>query len=402
MNSATRPETAVEADAEPSVQNTTAPGPASQELLTAWLRLACTAGIGPVSGRQLAAACGGAIAVWKTPPEDLKNIQGLTERALQAIAASTPQQAEEVLALCATQGIRLLCIDDAAYPAMLRQLDDAPLLLFVHGRIEALNHPRPLAVVGARKADNEGRLLTRRWCAHLAAQDICIISGMAYGIDAAAHGGALDAGDTAAPTIAVLGCGLASPLSPIQQKQIAAIAGRGCVVSEFLPEEEARPAHFPRRNRIIAGLSAATLVMQADIKSGSLITARLAGDYGREVLAVPGSTLAGRHAGCHQLLRDGATLVESSDDILLAMGWQKGGGKAHPAYTAANDQEAKIIAALQGEVMHIDALAEDCSLTVSELSPILLGLELLGVIDALPGSRYTLGRFVGPGVGRSG
>jgi len=395
MNSATRPEAAVEADVEPSVHNTTPLSLANQVLLTAWLRLACTAGIGPVSGRQLATACGGAIAIWQTPPEDLKNIEGVSARALQALAASTPQQAEDILALCAAQGIEVLCIEDEAYPAMLRQLDDAPLLLFVRGQISALNHPRQLAVVGARKADNEGRLLTRRWCAHLAAQDISIVSGMAYGIDAAAHGGALDAGDTAAPTIAVLGCGLASPFSPIQQKQIAAIAERGCVVSEFLPEEEARPANFPRRNRIIAGLSAATLVMQADIKSGSLITARLAGDCGREVLAVPGSTLSGRHGGCHQLLRDGATLVESSDDILLAMGWQGGAGAPRITYTASNEQEAKIMAVLDGSIMHIDALAEDCGLTVSELSPILLGLELLGVVDALPGSRYTLGRVIG-------
>ncbi|MDQ6966677.1 MAG: DNA-processing protein DprA [Mariprofundaceae bacterium] len=393
MNSAPWPEAAVEADAAPSVLNTTPLSLANQVLLMAWLRLACTAGIGPVSGRQLATACGGAIAIWQTPPEDLKSIEGVSERALQALAASTPQQAEDILALCAAQGIGVLCLEDDAYPTRLRQLDDAPLILFARGRIAALNHPRQLAVVGARKADNEGRLLTRRWCAHLAAQDISIISGMAYGIDAAAHGGALDAGETAAPTIAVLGCGLASPFSPVQQKQIAAISERGCVVSEFFPEEEARPANFPRRNRIIAGLSAATLVMQADIKSGSLITARLAGDYGREVLALPGSTLAGRHAGCHQLLRDGATLVESNDDILLAMGWQGGARTPRIAYTAANEHEAKIMAVLDGSIMHIDALAEDCGLTVSELSPILLGLELLGVVDALPGSRYTLGRI---------
>ena len=395
MNSATRPEAAVEADVESSIQNPTSLSPADSALRTAWLRLVCTPGIGPVSGRQLANACGGAIAVWQTPLEDLRRVEGIREPALQALEASTPQQAEDIRAACAAKGIEMLCIEDEAYPPMLRQLDDAPLLLFIRGRVSALNHPRLLAVVGARKADNEGRLLTRRWCAHLAAQDISIVSGMAYGIDAAAHGGALDAGDAAAPTIAVLGCGLASPFSPVQQNQIAAIAERGCVVSEFLPEEEARPANFPRRNRIIAGLSAATLVMQADIKSGSLITARLAGDNGREVMAVPGSTLAGRHAGCHQLLRDGATLVESSSDVLLAMGWQDGADSPHITYTASNEHEAKIMAALDGNIMHIDALAEDCGLTVPDLSPILLGPELLGVVDALPGSRYTLGRVIG-------
>lgn len=294
--------------------------------------------------------------------------------------------------LCAEQGIHILCIGDDAYPSMLRQTDDAPLVLFARGRIAALHHPRMLAVVGARKADSEGKLLTRRWCAQLAAQGVAIVSGMAYGIDAAAHGGALDAGDCAAPTFAVLGCGLASPFSPVQEKQIAAISERGCVLSEFLPTEEARPANFPQRNRIIAGLAAATLVVQADIKSGSLITARLAGDYGREVLAVPGSTLAGRHAGCHQLLRDGATLVESPADILAAMRWQGGTGSLRVDYAPADEREAGILQKLDGTILHIDALAEHCGLTVSELSPILLGLELLGVVDALPGSRYTMGR----------
>lgn len=293
---------------------------------------------------------------------------------------------------CADTGIHILNIEDPRYPPLLKQTDDAPLVLFARGQLDALSHPRTLAVVGARKADSEGKLITRRWCTKLAGHGIAVISGMAFGIDAAAHGGALDAGSGAAPTLAVLGCGLSSPFSPVQQKQIASISEAGCVLSEFLPEEPPRPQHFPRRNRIIAGMAAATLVVQADIKSGSLITARLAADYGREVMAVPGSALAGRHTGCHQLLRDGAILVESSDDILLAMGWQGAPGKPRVAYTPADQREAEIMRALSNDVMHIDALAEHCGLTVPELSPILLGLELLGVVDSLPGSRYTLGR----------
>lgn len=362
------------------------------ELTAAWLRLTLSPGIGPVGGRLLAAACGGAQRVWQYSPADLLHIDGIGEKAVQALGSCPPDVAATMMDHCAEHGIDILCIEDARYPALLRQTDDAPLILFARGKAAALQHPRLLAVVGARKADSEGRLLTRRWCASLAKQGIGIVSGMAFGIDAAAHGGALEAGQDDGPTIAVLGCGLSSPFSSVQQRQVEAISVRGCVLSEFLPEEQARPEHFPHRNRIIAGLAAATLVVQADMRSGSLITARLAGAYGREVFAVPGSVLAGRHAGCHQLLRDGAMLAESPDDILLAMGWQHEAGKGRINYTPANDAEASIMQALDGNIIHIDALAEHCGLTVPELSPILLALELLGVVDALPGSRYTLGR----------
>jgi len=362
----------------------------THELTLAWLRLASTPGIGPVNGRQLVTACGGVREIWQQDPSKLKRIEGIGDKAAKALSGSSDETATRLIAQCAEQGIDILCIEDARYPAMLRQIDDAPLILFSRGHLSALNHPRLLAVVGARKADSEGRLITRRWCASLARNGIGIVSGMAHGIDASAHGGALDAGDGGAPTIAVLGCGLASPFSSVQQKQIAAIIEQGCVLSEFQPDEQARPEHFPRRNRIIAGMAAATLVVQADIRSGSLITARLAGNYGRDVLAIPGSPLGGRHAGCHQLLRDGATLIESPDDILMNMGWQREGEKADIDYTPTNDHEAKIMQILDGEIMHIDALAEHCALTVPELSPILLGLELLDVVEALPGSRYTL------------
>jgi DNA processing protein len=387
MGSSSQPDTPVE-----SVPSKCAPPdtPIAHDLIAAWLRLACTPGIGPVNGRQLVTACGGVREIWQQAPAELKRIEGIGEKAVKALSGSSDDCATRLMEQCAEQGIDILCLEDERYPALLRQLDDAPLILFARGSLSALKHPRLLAVVGARKADSEGRLITRRWCASLARQGIGIVSGMAYGIDAAAHGGALDAGDGGAPTIAVLGCGLASPFSPVQQKQIAVISEQGCVISEFQPDEQARPEHFPRRNRIIAGMTAATLVVQADVRSGSLITARLAGNYGREVLAIPGSPLGGRHAGCHQLLRDGATLIESPDDILTCMGWQGGGKKGHVDYTAANDHEAKIMQILDGEIMHIDALAEHCALTVPELSPILLGLELLDVVEALPGSRYTL------------
>ena len=241
-------------------------------------------------------------------------------------------QAEQVVSQCNQLNLHLICPENEAYPERLRPLDDAPLVLFVRGDAGSLNHAPILAVVGARRASREGKLLARRWSRYLSERGICIVSGMAYGIDAAAHGGALEA---ESPTIAVLGCGLAAETNQQIQKQMEAIADQGCVVSEFLPGTGPRPEHFPRRNRIIAGLAQATLVVEADTRSGSLITA----------------------------------------------------GQA-AAYKPANEAERKIMALLQGEILHIDTLAERCGLTVSELSPILIALELVGVIESLPGSRY--------------
>ncbi|MDQ6986604.1 MAG: DNA-processing protein DprA [Mariprofundaceae bacterium] len=360
----------------------------STELTADWLRLSLTPGVGPRTGRQLVAACGGIRKLWQRPASELKNIEGVGNKLVATLQTSRQQEAASIIAQCSAAGITLLCPEDAHYPSDLAQTDDAPLILFCRGDTSALNHSRLLAIVGARKASSEGRLLTRRWSRHLSMRGIAIVSGMAYGIDAAAHGGALQG---EAPTLAVLGCGLAAPFSPEQQRQIEAVAAQGCMISEFLPAAEARPENFPRRNRIIAGLAVATLVVEADIRSGSLITARLAADYGRDVLAVPGSVMNGQHAGCHQLLRDGAMLVETPDDILRCMGWHVSSGAKRVRHQAANENEAKILAALQDNILHIDALTEHCDLTVPELSPILLGLELIGVVEALPGSRYTLG-----------
>ncbi|MDX8407544.1 MAG: DNA-processing protein DprA, partial [Mariprofundaceae bacterium] len=335
-----------------------------------WLRLSLVRGIGPMLGRQLVAQLGGIQTLWQADAASLKRIDGLGPRLIEALSAAAPESTAAVIEQCETLNIGILCPDDARWPARLEATGDAPLVLFVQGDTACLGEPHMLAVVGARKATQEGRSLTRRWCRYLSGHGVTIASGMAFGIDAAAHRGALE-GES--PTIAVLGCGLAS-LSEEQQRQVAAVAAQGCVLSEFLPSLSARPEHFPRRNRIIAGLAEATLVMEADIRSGSLITARQAADYGREVLAVPGSVLGGNHAGCHLLIREGAALIESADALLQYMGWQgdTSGTKAgKPAYHPASEEEEKVLSAMARDILHIDALAETCGLTVPELSPIL-------------------------------
>ena len=228
-----------------------------------------------------------------------------------------------------------------------------------------------------------------RWSRSFSDHGITTISGMAYGIDAAVHGGALEG---LSPTIAVLGCGLAS-VNEVQQAQIEAICRQGCVISEFLPDQGARPEQFPRRNRIIAALARATLVVEADLRSGSLITARCAANYGREVLAVPGSVLSSGHAGCHQLIEDGAMLAQDPASVMRQLAWQGDSiksGKRKRTFQPGSENEAKIVEILGRESLHLDELTETCGLTLPELSPILLGLELQGVIQRLPGSRYQL------------
>ncbi len=354
---------------------------------TAWLRLAMVPGIGPLLGRQLVQAAGSAEAIWRKPARAWSDIPGIGPRLIHTLQQSRAAQAEAVIQQCRQHEIRILSPSHSDYPQALGMLDDAPLVLFVRGDASALQQTHCLAMVGARRASKEGRLIARRWAQYFSQQGVSIVSGMALGIDAAAHAGAL-AGDTA--TIAVLGSGLLAPFTAEQQQQIAMISARGCIISEFLPTTTARPEHFPRRNRIIAGLAAATLVVEADLRSGSLITARCAAEYGREVLAVPGSVLSRNHAGCHQLIRQGALLVETPGQCMQHMGWQESGKTATKTYTPASAEERKILTCLQNGPVQIDNLAETCGLTIPHLSPILLALELQGVIERLPGSRYLL------------
>ncbi|MBL1352233.1 MAG: DNA-protecting protein DprA [Zetaproteobacteria bacterium] len=351
------------------------------------LRLSLAKGVGTLIANKLIEACGSIEAIWQHSPETWAGVPRVGSKLLLALETARHCSLDAILDSCQTQQLHLICIEDDVYPNALRAIEDAPLILFVHGHIHALQYHHGLAVVGSRKSSQESKLIARRWSQYFSDLGLCIISGMAYGIDAAAHGGALQ-GKT--PTLAVLGCGLAT-LQHRQQQQVAAILEHGgCVISEYLPDKIARPEFFPRRNRIIAGMSQATLVVEAGIRSGSLITARLANEYGRDVLAIPGSVLNGGHAGCHQLIRDGALLVDEPEQLLQHLDWKLEAAVKN-TITGENSQENQVIEALQHEILHLDAISDVCSLTVPQLSPILLALELRGAIERLPGSRYTLG-----------
>ncbi|MDQ7003537.1 MAG: DNA-processing protein DprA [Ghiorsea sp.] len=351
--------------------------------------MSLTAGVGAVTARQLIEAYGSASAVWQASKQDWLAVEGVGPKLAHALEKAKSEQVSQhiqsIIEQCEQENIHILCPDDDTWPKRLERCADAPLLLYAKGELSHLNATHILGMVGARKASAEGKLITRRWASYVSKQGVVVVSGMAPGIDSAAHGGSLDAQSAG---IAVLGYGLMAG-RPHQKRQIEAMIEQGCVISEYAPDKAAHPSFFPQRNRLIAGLAQALLVVEGGLKSGSLITARQALAYGREVFAVPGSVLNDVHAGCHQLIQDGAILATDAQGILQSMHWLNATmteAKYHPASAI----EAKIIALLRVEIKHVDALAEDCALTVPALSTILLTLELGGVIEKLPGSRYTI------------
>ena len=360
----------------------------SQESL-GYLRLSLVLGVGAYTARQLIEHFGSIDAIWKQPPDELQNAEGigpkLAKSLLEAASEQSQKRIELLLDTCEKENIHVICPGDKSWPEGLTACEDAPLVLYAKGQKSCLKSQKILAIVGARKASAEGKLIARRWSSYCSKQSVCIISGMAPGIDSAAHGGSLDAESAG---IAVLGYGLLAG-SAQQLKQIDALTEQGCVISEYQPHTVAKAGYFPQRNRLIAGIAQALLVVEGGLKSGSLITARQALHYGREVFAVPGSVLNNIHAGCHQLLKDGAILATDAEDILQNLHWHEVlDVKNH--YQPTSDLEEKIMGLLGRQALHIDALAEDCGLTVPNLSTILLRLELLRVIEKLPGSRYTL------------
>ncbi len=316
---------------------------------------------------------------------------GLTTRAAGQLAQPDEAGIDADLRWLAANGAVLLAATDPAYPELLRASPDAPAVLYVLGDVGALAEPQ-LGMVGSRNPTAGGRDTARSFAAWFARAGICITSGLALGIDTACHEGALQAGGL---TIAVLGCGL-DVCYPAQNRQLAErIVASGALISEFPPGTEPRAAHFPQRNRIIAGLSCGTLVVEAACDSGSLITARLAGNAGREVFAVPGSIHNPVVRGCHELIRQGAKLVERPEDVLVELKIPLASQLlAAPAPQASAgrvlDKEYKILLdALAFEPASVDTLIERTGLNSESIASMLLVLELDGHVAPHPGGRYS-------------
>jgi DNA processing protein len=390
----------------------------------AWLTLKLIPGLGNRSILKFVRHFGSPEAVLAAAGRALAQVPGIREPAVTALRTRRPEPPPEAeWEAMAEHGIGLLCLTDADYPANLATIADPPAVLFVRGRIE----PRDLvsvAVVGSRSASAAGMVFTERICTDLAQSGVSVVSGLAVGIDSAAHRGTLRGRGR---TIAVLGCGHDSdyPRSNLQLREQIVESG-GAVVTEFPLGTPPMPGHFPLRNRIISGLSLGVVVVEAGHQSGSLITARLAAEQGREVFAVPGPARGHRSRGPNRLLRDGAKMVENAEDVLeelrplLKSGGTGGGGRMtvpagekdgetdavrlkgaeaadltepaslpEPAGAAdLTDEEAALMNMLDFEPRHIDEICRRVGQSPAQVMVTLMALELKGVVQQLPGKYF--------------
>jgi DNA processing protein len=349
--------------------------------LAAWLRLTLIPGISGETQRKLLAAFGLPEAIFAAGRLEVRSVIG--DKADLLFDGDSTEAIEHSLAWASQPGQSIITLADAGYPPALLEIADPPSVLYVRGNPDLL-HRRGLAVVGSRNATPQGTQTAESFARHLAAQGLCIVSGLALGIDAAAHRGALAA---QGETVAVIGTG-ADRIYPARNKDLAiAIAERGAIVSEFPLGTPAVAYNFPRRNRIISGLARGVLVVEAAPESGSLITARLAAEQGREVFAIPGSIHSPVARGCHKLIKQGAKLVETAQDILEELGNFAATPMPVAASPAASD-ESPILAALGHDPCSLDDLVERTGQSADQLLPELLSLELGGSLAPLPGNRY--------------
>lgn len=354
--------------------------------LTSWLRLTLVPGVGGEARRALLKAFGPPQAIFDAGPRALAAVVDpeVAQRLLQHDCSAAVDAA---LAWAEQPGNRLVTLADAEYPQRLLDAGDPPVLLYLKGRPELLNRPM-LAMVGSRNATAQGERDAEAFARALGEAGLGIVSGLALGIDAAAHRGALA---TPAGTVAVIGTG-ANRLYPARNQSLAhSIAEQGAVISEFPLGTPAVAHNFPRRNRIIAGLALGCLVVEAAPRSGSLITARLAADAGREVFAIPGSIHSPMSRGCHQLIRQGAKLVETAADILEELRWVAGTATVAPDdknVEAEADDETRVLTCLGDAPCTLDTLSVRSGLTPGALLAILLPMELAGRVAQLPGGLY--------------
>lgn len=370
--------------------------------LDAWLTLAAAPGIGPRTSARLVERFGSPEGVLAAAPGALGEL-GLKPAAIDALRRPDRTWIASVLTWAGQPDAWILAREDPRYPPLLLQIADPPTLLYVRGDPQLLAEPQ-VAIVGSRNPTPTGREVTREFARRLAACGLIVTSGLAAGVDGEAHAGALETGKT----IAVLGTG-PDRVYPAGHRDLARrIAGQGALVSEFAPGQGPLARNFPRRNRIIAGLSLGTLVTEAALRSGSLITARQAGEQGREVFAVPGSIRNPLARGCHALIRDGALLVEEAAEVLSALQLQlrghlaalpsaatallPGADGADTGVAGLDPDYRQLLAALGFDPVAPDELISRTGLPAAAVSSMLLVLELGGHVSSCPGGRYCRSR----------
>ena len=371
----------------------------SEELL-AWLRLTLTPGVGNGAARKLLAAFGSAQAIFEQSGATLRQLGSdkLASVLLSEPANLAAQLQTTVQWLGSGESRHIATLGDAAYPAALLDIEDPPLMLYMLGvqadRVNTATKTivNSVAIVGSRNPTPQGEGNAREFARAFGSAGLCVVSGLALGIDGAAHDGAMLGGGE---TIAVVGTGL-DRVYPKKHLQLAhRIARQGMLVSEFPLGTPPLTSNFPRRNRIISGLSLGTLVVEAALKSGSLITARLAAEQGKEVFAIPGSIHSPQSRGCHALIKQGAKLVEVAQDVLeelhlatRAAGDPSGTGMETASDEAPGEDDPPLLAALGFDATSLDALQARTGLDTAHLQAQLLELELEGRVARLPGGLF--------------
>jgi DNA processing protein len=356
-----------------------------------WLALSLTPGIGSTLMRRLLDRFNTPEAVFHAPMKELSKIEGLGEKVVQEIRKGPLEKVvERELSLLREVGGRVITLKDEEYPKRLKDIYDPPALLYVRGELKKEDE-FAISIVGSRKTTPYGRWFTEKVSQELARHGVTIVSGMARGIDSLAHWGAISGGGR---TIAVLGCGV-DVIYPSENRNLfAKMIDHGAILSEFPMGSPPEGGHFPRRNRIISGLSLGVVVVQASEKSGSLITAGYALEQGREVFAVPGNVGTESSRGTHRLIKEGAKLVESSEDILeeILPQW-RGERETTPKVEIPRPdltEEEKVLYELLSETpLHIDVMIRESRMDPGKVSSLLLNLELKGMVSQWPGKCFS-------------
>jgi DNA processing protein len=356
-----------------------------------WLALSLIPGVGSILLKRLLDRFQTPEAVFQEPLEELLSIEGLSEKVAREIRKGPlEKEVEKELYLLKEVGGEIVTLRDDSYPKRLRDIYDPPALLYVRGELKREDE-LAISIVGSRKTSTYGRWVTEKMSQDLARRGVTIVSGMARGIDSLAHWGAITGGGR---TIAVLGCGV-DVIYPSENRNLfAKIIGQGAVLSEFPMGSPPEGGHFPKRNRIISGLSLGVVVVQASEDSGSLITANYALEQGREVFAVPGNVGSEGSRGTHQLIKDGARLVESSEDILEEIWpqWRREKEviqKVEGPERDLSQEERKLYELLGESPLHIDVLIRESQFDPGKVSSLLLNLELKGLVSQWPGKCFS-------------
>jgi len=356
------------------------------------LALSKVPGVGPVVAKKLIAYCGGPEEVFRKGPAFFERIPGIGKVIAKAVAASHPlEEAQREMEQCQRQGIRIVTFLDKDFPQKLNHCADAPLLLYLKGAAN-LNAPRTLSIVGTRNATAHGKEATERIVEELAPLGVTIVSGLAYGIDIAAHRAALKHG---LPTIACLAHGLERIYPPLHANTAKEMLELGGLISEYPIGTNPDRENFPTRNRIVAGMTDATLVVEAGIKGGALITAKLASDYDRDVFAIPGRVSDVHSAGCNQLIKENrAALVTCASDIITSLNWdlpdKSTTARQQRLLIDLTPDQEKVVDVLRETSLSVDMLAARCKMPMSKVSALLLEMEFDGIVRNMPGKVYQL------------